>query len=135
MSKILIVDDDVTITELMKSLVKMEGHEPTTVNDSLQAVEVANSVNPDLITLDLMMPGLTGFELCELLHGDPKFSSVPIVIISAKDDPASKEKALALGARDYITKPFNVDDFLDRIKSFMKDRDQSNSPTIQQGKL
>jgi CheY-like chemotaxis protein len=61
MPKILIVDDDVTITELMKALATMDGHEPTTVNDSLQAVEVANSVQPDLITLDLMMPGLTGF--------------------------------------------------------------------------
>ena len=118
MPKILIVDDDETITELMKSLVKMDGHEPTTVNDSLQAMEIAESVQPDLITLDLMMPGLTGFELCELLHNDPKFSNIPIVIISAKDDPASKEKAFAMGARDYITKPFGVDDFLNKIKSF-----------------
>ena len=64
MPKILIVDDDVTITELMKALVKMEGHEPTTVNDSLLAMEIAQVVKPDLITLDLMMPGLSGFELC-----------------------------------------------------------------------
>jgi CheY-like chemotaxis protein len=120
MPKILIVDDDITITELMKSLVKMEGHEPTTVNDSLQAMEIAEAVKPDLITLDLMMPGLTGFELCELLHNDPRFSNIPIVIISAKDDPESKEKALATGARDYITKPFSVDDFLDKIKSFTR---------------
>src|SRR5260221_9981234 len=83
MPKILIVDDDITITELMKALVKMEGHEPTTVNDSLQAMEIAKSVSPDLITLDLMMPGLTGFELCKLLHEDPKFSNTPIVIVSA----------------------------------------------------
>jgi len=92
MPKILIIDDDVTFTELMKALVKMEGHEPTTVNDSLQAMEVAQSVNPDLITLDLMMPGLTGFELCELLHKEPKFANIPIVIVSAKDDPESKKK-------------------------------------------
>lgn len=119
MPKILIVDDDFTITELMKSLVKMDGHEPTTVNDSLQAVEVANSVSPDLITLDLMMPGLNGFELCELLHKDPNFSSVPIIIVSAKDDQESKDKALAAGASDYITKPFGIDDFLNKIKSFV----------------
>ncbi len=116
MPKILIVDDDVTITELMKALVTMEGHQPTTVNDSLQAVEIANSVNPDLITLDLMMPGLTGFELCQILHDDPKFTNTPIVIISAKDDPESKEKALHAGAKDYITKPFGVDDFINKIK-------------------
>jgi DNA-binding response OmpR family regulator len=116
MPRILIIDDDVTITELMKALVKMEGHEPTTVNDSLQAMEVAQSVNPDLITLDLMMPGLTGFELCELMKNDPRFAHVPIVIVSARDDAESKEKARKAGATDYLTKPFGVDDFIGKIK-------------------
>lgn len=117
MPRILIVDDDVTITELMKALVKMEGHEPTTVNDSLQALEVAQSVNPDLITLDLMMPGLTGFELCELMKNDPRFAHVPIVIVSARDDAESKERARKAGATDYLTKPFGVDDFIGKIKA------------------
>ena len=116
MPKILIVDDDITITELMKVLVTMEGHQPTTVNDSTKAMEVANSVNPDLITLDLMMPGLTGFELCELLHNDPKFEKIPIVIVSAKDDSESKEKALKAGATAYVTKPFASDDLMGKIK-------------------
>lgn len=117
MPRILIVDDDITITELMKALVKMEGHEPTTVNDSLQAMEVAQSVNPDLITLDLMMPGLTGFELCELMKNDPRFAHVPIVIVSARDDAESKERARKAGATDYLTKPFGVDDFIGKIKA------------------
>ncbi|HET9910190.1 MAG TPA: response regulator [Anaerolineales bacterium] len=116
MPKILIVDDDVTITELMKALVRMDGHLPTTVNDSTQAIETANSVNPDLITLDLMMPGLTGFELCELLHQDPKFANIPILIVSARDDSESKDRALKVGAKDYLTKPFGVDNFLGKIK-------------------
>lgn len=120
MPKILIVDDDITITELMKALVKMEGHEPTTVNDSLQAMEIAKSLNPDLITLDLMMPGLTGFELCKLLHDDPKFTNTPIVIVSAKDDPESMEQAKQAGATDYLTKPFGLEDFLNKIKPFVK---------------
>jgi two-component system cell cycle response regulator len=116
MPKILIIDDDVTITELMKALVKMEGHEPTTVNDSLRAMEIAQSVNPDLITLDLMMPGLTGFELCELMKNDPKFAHVPIVIVSARDDPESKNKAMGAGATAYITKPFGMEEFIGTIK-------------------
>jgi CheY-like chemotaxis protein len=116
MPKILIVDDDVIITDLMKLLVSMEGHQPTTVNDSRKAVEVAGSVQPDLITLDLMMPGLTGYELCELLHKDPRFSAIPIVIVSARDDITSKEKAFQAGAKEYITKPFSVDDFIQKIK-------------------
>jgi DNA-binding response OmpR family regulator len=116
MPKILIVDDDVTITDLMKMLVSMEGHQPTTVNDSTKTIEVADSIHPDLITLDLMMPGLTGFELCELLHNDPKFANIPVLIISAKDDATSKEKAFEVGAREYLTKPFGVDDFIKKIK-------------------
>ena len=119
MPKILIVDDDITITELMKALVKTEGHEPTTVNDSLQAMEIAKSLNPDLITLDLMMPGLTGFELCKLMHEDPSFANTPIVIVSAKDDPESKEQAKQAGATDYLTKPFGLDEFINKIKPFV----------------
>lgn len=117
MPKILIVDDDITITNLMQVLVSMNGHQPTTVNDSLKAMEAAHAVDPDLITLDLMMPDLTGFELCELLRNDPKFATIPIVIVSAKDDVESKEKAKRVGATDYITKPFGMDEFIDKIKS------------------
>ena len=70
MPRILVVDDDVTMTGLIKALLTMEGHETTTVNDSTTAVEVAASVNPDVITLDLMMPGLTGFDALRALAMD-----------------------------------------------------------------
>jgi DNA-binding response OmpR family regulator len=118
MAKILIVDDDVTITELMKALVIMGGHEPTTVNDSLLAMETARSLHPDLITLDLMMPGLNGFELCRLLQEDPALAETPIMIISAKDDLYSRERAFAAGAREYLVKPFDVDEFLEKVELF-----------------
>lgn len=116
MSKILIVDDDVTMTELLKTLLKMEGHTPMAVNDSTKAVEMAGTVNPDLITLDLMMPGLSGFELCELLHQDPKFANIPIIIVSARDDSESKERAMRAGATEYVTKPFDADELMHKIK-------------------
>src|SRR5512141_380958 len=99
----------------MKALMTMEGHETTTVNDSTKALEVANSVQPDLITLDLMMPGLTGFELCKLIHEDPKFANIPIMIVSARDDHGSKEKAKEMGAKDYLTKPFGVNDLVQKV--------------------
>ncbi len=117
MSKILVVDDDVTMTSLMMALMKMEGHEPTTVNESPRAIEIASTLKPDLITLDLMMPDLTGFELCDLLHRDPRFVNIPILIVSARDDTESKEKAKAAGARDYLTKPFAVDQLLEKINA------------------
>ncbi len=130
MPKILIVDDDITITELMKALVKMDGHEPTTVNDSMQALEIANALQPDLITLDLMMPGLTGFELCKLLHDDPKFTNTPIIIVSAKDDSESKEQAKQAGATDYLTKPFGLDEFLNKINPFIKKIDSQSDKSL-----
>ena len=116
MAKILIVDDDNLITGLMQTLVAMSGHEAIIVNDSIEAMEMAVSVNPDLITLDLMMPGLSGYDLCGLLRGDPRFDQTPIIIISAKEDTQSKEKAIKLGATEYITKPFDIDHFIKTIK-------------------
>ena len=115
-SKILIVDDDKTMTELLKTLASMEGHIATIVNDSTKAIELAGSVRPDLITLDLMMPGLSGFDLCELLHQDPNFAKIPILIISARDDSASKERAMRAGAKAYMTKPFDADELMQKIK-------------------
>jgi len=115
MPKILIIDDDVTITELLKTLVKIEGHTPTTVNDSTKAMEIATSVDPDLITLDLMMPGLSGFDLCELLQQEPTLAKIPILIVSARDDPESKQRALRAGAKDYLTKPFTADELMQKI--------------------
>lgn len=116
MAKILIVDDDVLITGLMQSLVSIDRHEPFVVNDSTEAMNVAKSVHPDLITLDLMMPHLNGFELCALLRADPQFAHTPIVIISAKEDSQSRQTAFAAGATEYLNKPFNIDEFLHVIK-------------------
>jgi DNA-binding response OmpR family regulator len=63
-----------------------------------------------------MMPGLTGFELCKLLHEDSRFANIPIMIVSARDDHESKEKAIEAGAKDYLTKPFGVDDLIQKVK-------------------
>ena len=116
MAKILIVDDDILITGLMQTLVTIDNHEAIIVNDSNEAMDLAVSENPDLITLDLMMPGLSGYDLCELLRANPQFNQTPIVVISAKEDTQSKEKALRLGATEYINKPFDIDHFLKTIQ-------------------
>jgi DNA-binding response OmpR family regulator len=120
MAKILIVDDDHLITSLMYSLVTLDQHEAIIVNDSTEALGVAKSTDPDLITLDLMMPGLSGYDVCQLLRADPKFKKTPIIIISAKEDSQSKEKAFALGANEYITKPFDIDHFLKTIQKLLR---------------
>ena len=115
MAKILVVDDDVTVTNLLRMLLSMEGHQPTTINNSGETLDMANQLHPDLITLDLMMPGLSGFELCELLGKDPGLARIPILIISARDDDESRERAYQAGARGYITKPFGVETLTQKI--------------------
>lgn len=122
MSKILIIDDDATMTELLETLVRMEGHTPTSVTDSRKAMEVARSVDPDLITLDLMMPGLSGFELCELLQQDATLANIPIIIVSARDDSESKNRAMRAGSKDYLTKPFDADELLRKIQKWTSAR-------------
>jgi DNA-binding response OmpR family regulator len=119
-AKILIVDDDKTMTGLLTTLLALEGHMPAALNDSTLAIERAGSFNPELIILDLMMPGLSGFELCELLKQDPKYENVPIIIVSARDDPASKLKARSIGAKDYVTKPFDANDLMYRINELLR---------------
>ena len=119
MANILIVDDDLKMTELLKTLLQLEGYMPTAVNDSTKAIQVAGSVEPDLITLDLMMPGLDGFGLCELLQQDPRLTNVPILIISARDDLESKQRALKAGAKAYVTKPFQIDELLQKIRDLI----------------
>lgn len=119
MPKILIVDDDVGATTLIEKLMKIEGHIPTAVNESRLAVGVANIIHPDLIILDLMMPEPTGFQLCRQLRNNQSFESTPIIILSALDDSDSKLVAFGAGASDYITKPFRVDDFLVKIRSWL----------------
>jgi DNA-binding response OmpR family regulator len=118
-ANILIVDDDLKMTELLKTLLQLEGYMPTAVNDSTKAIQAAVSVEPDLITLDLMMPGLDGFGLCELLQQDPRFANIPIIIISARDDLESKQRAMKAGAKAYVTKPFQIDMLLQKIRNLI----------------
>jgi len=119
MAKILIVDDDVSATELIKKLLSLEGFETTAVNDSTKAIEVTGSIKPDLILLDLMMPDINGFELCEILQKDPNFSQIPIIILTALDDSKSRAAALNAGAKDYITKPFRSKELAQRINALI----------------
>jgi DNA-binding response OmpR family regulator len=97
----------------------MEGFEPTVINDSTQAIDAAHTINPDIITLDLMMPKLSGYDLCRLLHEDPIIVDTPIIIVSAKADPASIKMAMDAGAKEFITKPFHLDSFVEMIKSLV----------------
>lgn len=115
MTKILMVDDDKLVTDLLQKLLRSEGYETIAVNDSTKAVEVAKAELPDLILLDLMMPQPDGFRVCRMLREDPTFTLTPIIIVTALDDGDSRAVAFGAGATDYLTKPFHPGELHDKI--------------------
>jgi DNA-binding response OmpR family regulator len=119
MAKIMIVDDDAQAASLLERVVKMNGHQSVAVNKSIDAMETANSYNPDLFLLDLMMPGINGFDLCKLLRADSKFANKPIIVVSALEDKESKTKAYNAGANEYVTKPFNIIELAEKIDTLL----------------
>ena len=99
---VLTIDDDTAITELLAMLLRTHGYEVRTVNSGEEGVEAIKKYNPHVVILDLMMPGLDGWQVCKAVR---EFSNVPIVILSALDDPAMIASALDAGADDYLVKP------------------------------
>ena len=109
MKNIMIVDDDMHIGNMLEETLRLEGYEVTRAYSGTEALMVLKNVRPDLILLDLMLPGLTGEEILPLIEG------IPVIIVSAKLDMTNKVKLLLDGAADYVTKPFNMDELLARI--------------------
>jgi DNA-binding response OmpR family regulator len=120
MAKILIVDDDKQATDLLQRVLRAEGYEAIAVNDSSIALQTADTANPHLIILDLMMPDPDGFKVCRMLRQNPRFIFTPIIIVTALDDSDSKIVAFGAGADDYLTKPFHIDDLSERIKQLLE---------------
>lgn len=115
--KIMIVDDDINICELIRLYLEKEKYTTVIVNDGLEAVQTFNEVNPDLILLDIMLPGLDGWQVCRKIRNN---SNVPIIMLSAKGETFDKCLGLELGADDYISKPFETKEVLARIKAVLR---------------
>jgi two-component system phosphate regulon response regulator PhoB len=118
--KILIVEDEEDIQELVQYNLKKEGYQITGVVTGEEAIEQASSARPDLIILDLMLPGVDGLEVCRRLKGDPKTQHIPIVILTAKGEESDIVVGLELGADDYITKPFSPKVLLARLRAVLR---------------
>lgn len=116
---ILLVDDQPDNLRLLSALLSERGYQPRGVINGTMAIKAAKSSQPDLILLDILMPEMDGYETCELLKADPKTREIPIIFISAKDETIDKVRAFGLGALDYITKPFHVDEVLARIENHL----------------
>jgi DNA-binding response OmpR family regulator len=119
MSRILVVDDDVNTTWLMENVFSKAGYEIHTVNNSEMAVAMALSTNPDLILLDLMMPGIDGIGICKALQAEPFTKNIPILVFSAVGDINSKLEAFSAGAKDYISKPVHIEELKSRIRIWL----------------
>src|SRR5215210_8125746 len=113
---ILVADDEPVNLALIKRRLEWEQYRVVTAEDGGQAVEAARRVLPDLIILDVMMPVLDGLQACRLLKEDPATRDIPVIFLSAFDDTDTKVPGLALGANDYVSKPFRVEELLARVR-------------------
>lgn len=120
MKKILIVDDLPENVFMLQDRLEHEGYEILTAYDGKSGIEKARSDLPDLILLDVMMPGITGIEVCKTLVNDPETKSIPIILVTAKVGAEDTREGLEAGAFDYIKKPFNRVELLARVRSALK---------------
>lgn len=123
---ILLVDDEPSILQLSRMYLEREGFGIQSAQDGLQALQVVERLKPALLVLDVMLPGLDGFEVCRRLRaaGNP----LPIIILTARDEDIDKILGLELGADDYLTKPFNPRELVARVKAILRRAEKSGTP-------
>jgi DNA-binding response OmpR family regulator len=124
--KILVVDDEPPMVELVRGYLVREGWTVQTASDGIRALEMARSEHPDVVVLDLMLPGLDGIEVCRQIR---TFSDAYVVMLTAKSEEVDKLIGLAVGADDYLTKPFSPRELVARIRAIMR-RARSGAPAV-----
>jgi len=117
MSKILIVDDSPTETHVLKVLLEKNGYAVETASDGELGIEAAKEHHPDLILMDVVMPVMNGFQATRQLSRDPETSSIPIIMVTTKDQDTDRSWGLRQGAKEYLTKPIDTKELLSKIKA------------------
>lgn len=117
--RILVLDDEEDVTELLQYKLEQEGYRCEVLNDPLLFVARVREFEPDLMILDIMMPELNGLQLCRIARADPKMKSIPIVFLTARGEAEDRVKGLETGADDYISKPFNSKELMLRIRNIL----------------
>jgi two-component system, OmpR family, response regulator len=125
-NKVLIVEDDANLLETLRYNLNKESYHVVTAVDGEQALEVARKEKPDLIILDIMLPKLSGFEVCRILR---KETTVPIMMLTAKVDEMDKIVGLEIGADDYVTKPFSIRELIARIRAILRRTQMAEVPS------
>ncbi len=116
-TKLLIVEDEPTLLDTLKYNLEKQGYEVVTASDGVQALLTARTEKPDMVVLDVMLPGLDGFEVCRILRPE---MSLPILMLTAKDEEVDKIVGLEVGAVDYLTKPFSMRELLARVRAHLR---------------
>ena len=132
MSKILIVEDELAIAELEKDYLELSGFEVEVSNDGTNGLVKALQNDYDLIILDLMLPGVDGFEICRQVRAE---KNTPIIMVSAKKDDIDKIRGLGLGADDYMTKPFSPSELVARVKAHMARYERLVGSAVEENKV
>jgi two-component system, OmpR family, alkaline phosphatase synthesis response regulator PhoP len=136
--KILVVDDEKDILELIDYNLSKNGYRVKTVTTGEDALELIKENDYDLIILDLMLPGVDGFDICKTIKADKQKSSIPIVMVTAKSEEADKVAGLEIGADHYVTKPFSPRELLAIVKATLRRRpakEEEEKPVIERGAL
>ena len=131
MHRILVVDDESDVTELLQYRLEQEGYRVATLNDPLGFVAKVREFEPDLMLLDIMMPELSGIQLCRIARADPTIKHIPIIFLSARGEVEDRIKGLEAGAEDYVSKPFNTNELLLRISKMLKRSGAPSQPSGQ----
>jgi len=132
--KILVVDDEKRIVEILKAYLERDGYQAIAAYDGRSALELARGNSPDLIILDLMLPEVSGWDVCRELR---KETDVPIIMLTARDDTTDKIIGLELGADDYVTKPFDPKEIISRVRAVLRRSDvkPASKSTINVGEI
>ena len=131
-ARVLVVDDDTALAEMIGIVLRFEGFEPSFCGDGAMAVDAFHESKPDLVLLDLMLPGMDGIEICSRIREE---SGVPIIMLTAKSDTTDVVKGLESGADDYIVKPFNPKELVARIRTRLRPASSTETGTLAVGDL
>ncbi|HEX6209396.1 MAG TPA: response regulator transcription factor [Methylomirabilota bacterium] len=128
--RILVVEDDPDIAHLLARTLGRAGFSVSTRHAGTEALEAVRETAPDLVLLDLMLPGVGGVEICRLLRGDPRTAAIPIIMITARAEESDRIAGLEIGADDYITKPFSPNEVTARVRALLRRARQSEPAAV-----
>ncbi|HWJ02349.1 MAG TPA: response regulator transcription factor [Verrucomicrobiae bacterium] len=135
MTKILLIEDEPGIQELLRFNFAKEGFQVLVAGDGPSGLKLAQSFRPDLIVLDLMLPGMDGYEVCRNLRFDEKSRLIPILMLSARNELVDKVVGLEMGADDYMEKPFSPRELIARIKARLREKERNQAGLMQKSRI